>query len=170
MRDKVSIARVAQLHPAVSLDVPLIIDEVEAGWPEWIAVRVVQGLRTFDEQQKLYDQGRITPGKIVTNAMPGSSFHQYGLAIDYALLYDKDKNGKFEELSWNVTKDADADKIADWAEVSRIFIKQGWEWGGNWRTFKDLPHVQKSFGYTWKQLLEKYRAKEFIEGTQYVKL
>lgn len=111
--------------------------------------RIVQGYRTFYQQQQLYDQGRTKPGKIVTNAKPGSSFHNYGLAIDFCLIID----GK--EASWNTEKDFDEDKHADWVEVVAIFENGGWEWGGSWRTFKDLPHLQKTFGYKWQTLLQR---------------
>lgn len=170
MRDRISISRVKLLHPAISAEVESIIDEIETGLPEWIAVRIVQGLRTFKEQDALYQQGRTTPGKIITNAHAGSSYHNYGLAIDFAVLYDKDKNGQYEELSWSLVKDGDVDGIPDWTEIAGAFIKHGYGWGGLWRTFKDNPHVEKAFGYTWRQLLIKYNNKDFIPGTKYVRL
>ncbi len=37
---------------------------------EGIEIRVVQGLRTHDEQAALYAQGRTAPGSIVTDAKP----------------------------------------------------------------------------------------------------
>jgi peptidoglycan L-alanyl-D-glutamate endopeptidase CwlK len=27
-----------------------------------------------------------------------------------------------------------------------VFKKYGWEWGGDWTSFKDYPHFQKTFG------------------------
>ena len=49
-------------------------------------------------------------------------------------------------------KDFDKDGQADWMEVVKIFEKYGWFWGGNFRTFKDYPHFEKTFGLTTKQL------------------
>src|ERR1019366_5531638 len=49
-----------------------------------IDIRVTQGLRTYAEQDALYAQGRTTPGRIVTNAKGGYSYHCFGLAIDCA--------------------------------------------------------------------------------------
>lgn len=43
---------------------------------------ITQGLRTISEQNALYAQGRTKPGKIVTNAVGGNSWHNYGLAVD----------------------------------------------------------------------------------------
>lgn len=40
------------------------------------------GYRSPAEQAKLYFQGRTVPGKIVTDARPGLSAHQYGIAVD----------------------------------------------------------------------------------------
>lgn len=168
MRDKISLQRAQQLHPAVREEVVALITEVEKGFPANIAVRIVQGLRTIDEQNALYAQGRTKPGSIVTNARGGSSYHNYGLAIDFAILIDKDGNGTYDELSWDIKKDNDKDGIADWLEVVKIFEAAGWEWGGRWSSIKDYPHVQKTFGHKWQDLLAKYNSKDFIPGNTYV--
>lgn len=153
MRDSISIARAKLLHPAIRDEVPKIIGEVEAELPINMAVRIVQGLRTFAEQDALYQQGRTTKGPRVTNAKPGSSYHQYGLAIDFAILLDKDDNGIYDELSWSITDDKDKDKKADWFEVIDVFKKYGYESGSQWRTFPDYPHIQKTFNHHWRDLL-----------------
>jgi peptidoglycan LD-endopeptidase CwlK len=170
MRDKVSIDRVAKLHPKIRDEVKTLIDKAEAGFPPNIAIRIVQGLRTFAEQEALYQQGRTKPGKKVTNAKPGSSFHQYGLAVDFCLLYDKDGNGSFETVSWDVAKDFDKNGLPDWKEVVKVFEEAGYVWGGRWATIVDAPHIQKTFGYTWRQLLAKHNAKDFVETVEYVKI
>ena len=51
---------------------------------------VVNGLRTYQEQHRLYLQGRKTPGSVVTNADSGESYHNFGLAFDFAVV----KNGR----------------------------------------------------------------------------
>ena len=51
------------------------------------------GMRTFQEQAKLYFQGRTTPGKIVTNAKAGYSCHNYGIAVDVVRDADMAKAG-----------------------------------------------------------------------------
>lgn len=170
MRDNISEQRIARLHPLVRGECQHLIEDVEAGFPKGMAIRVVQGLRTIQEQNALYAQGRTTPGKIVTNAKGGSSFHNYGLAIDYAILLDKNGDGYYDELSWDIKKDNDKDGTADWLEVVKVFEAAGWEWGGKWSSIKDYPHLQKTFGYSWRQLFEKVNKKDFIDGTQYVKL
>jgi len=170
MRDNVSVERIKYLHPYVRDEAASLITKVEEGLPNYLAVRIVQGLRTIDEQNALYAQGRTKPGSIVTNAKGGSSFHNYGLAIDFAILVDKDGNGTYEELSWDIKKDNDKDGVADWLEAVKIFEAAGWEWGGRWASIKDYPHVQKTFGYKWQELFDKYNKKQFIEGTTYLLL
>ena len=73
------------------------------------------------------------------------------------MLIDKDGNGTFETASWDTKADLDKDNLSDWLEVVNVFKKYGWEWGGDWR-FKDLPHFQKTFGYSWQKLLELHKA------------
>lgn len=179
MRDIQSVARVAALHPAIRNDVIAAIDAAEANLPKWIAIRVVQGLRTWDQQAALFALGRSVKnpdgatakkplGNIVTNARAGQSLHNYGLAIDFAILIDKDRNGTYEEISWNMVTDYDKDGIMDWQEVVNAFIAKGFEWGGSWRTFKDYPHCQKTFGQTWQSLSVLYQQKKFIKDCMYV--
>ncbi len=169
MRDSISLQRCNKLHPNVRAEAIARIKKAEEGFPSSIMIRVVQGLRTIAEQDALYAQGRNGDKRQkVTNARGGSSYHNYGLAIDFAIMYDKNGDGKFEELSWDTAKDFDKDGFIDWQEVVTSFEAAGWSWGGKFRTFKDLPHVQKSFGYSPSQLLAKVKAKQFITGTNYV--
>lgn len=163
MRDKISIDRVAKLHPKIRDEVRQLIEAAEAKFPPSIAVRVVQGLRTFAEQDALYAQGRTKPGNRVTNSKAGQSYHNFGLAIDFAILYDKDGNGTYETLSWDVMKDFDKDGVADWMEVVDVFEEAGYTWGGRFVSIKDNPHFEKHFGIHWKELLRRYNAKDFME-------
>lgn len=165
MRDKITLERCNKLHPKIRQEVIDLITLAESKFPTDMAIRVVQGLRTFAEQDALYKQRPK-----VTNAKGGQSLHNYGLAIDFAILHDKDKNGAYEELSWNIALDYDKDGKIDWQEVVSTFEAAGYEWGGKWRTFKDYPHIQKAFGYSWSKLLDKHNAKQFIPGTTYVSI
>lgn len=170
MRHKKSEERVLLLHPKVRNEVKALIDAIELGLPKHLAIAVPQGLRTIDEQNALYTQGRTKPGPIVTNAKGGSSYHNYGLAFDFCIVIDTDGNGVYDLTSWDIKKDNDKDGIADWLEVVKIFETAGWEWGGKWSSIKDYPHLQKTFGYKWQTLLQMYKDKKFIENTKYVKI
>lgn len=144
--DKPSMDRILKLHPLLRKEAVKILSEAQEALTGRASLRITFTLRTFAEQQAIYNQGRTKPGKIVTNAKPGQSIHNYGLAIDIVLIID----GK--EASWDTKKDWDNDKQSDWMEVVRIFKKYGWTWGGDWRSFKDMPHFEKTFGKTWREL------------------
>jgi peptidoglycan L-alanyl-D-glutamate endopeptidase CwlK len=133
------------LHPKLRDEALELYDEIVASLTGSAICRFAYTLRTFAEQDALFAQGRSKPGKRVTNARGGQSYHNYGLAIDIVLILDKDKNGTFETAAWDVKSDFDGDKKADWMEVVQIFKRYGFEWGGDWK-FLDLPHFQKSFG------------------------
>lgn len=151
--DKVTLDRIELIHPKLRDEVKAIYTEICAALSGKAMCRFAYTLRTFAEQDALYAQGRTTPGKIVTNAKGGQSFHNYGLAVDIVLVVDKDGNGSFETASWDTSSDFDGDGKSDWQEVVTIFKRHGWVWGGDWK-FSDKPHFEKSLGYSISQLQE----------------
>ena len=156
--DPKTIERIALLHPKVVSEVYLIYLEIcDSVASKHVRIRFSDTLRTFSKQDELYEQGRTKPGSIITWVKGGGSFHNYGLAIDIVLLLDKDKNGTFESVSWDTNLDTDKDQIADWKECVKIFEHYGWRWGliNSKGERYDLPHFQKSFGFTTKELNNK---------------
>lgn len=143
MSDKISISRIAKIHPKLRTDCSDVLIEIQK---RGIDIRITQGLRTIAEQDALYAQGRTTPGKKVTNAKGGSSMHNYGLAVDFCLLH---KDGT---ISWSMTEDLDKDGKKDWMEVVEVFKAHGWTWGGDFKSILDTPHFEKGFGYTLEQI------------------
>lgn len=141
--DSVSIKRITTLHPKIISEIGDILVECEKAG---VGIRITSAFRTAKEQNDLYAIGRTLPGKIVTNAKAWQSFHNYGLAVDIC-LYHKDGS-----ISYSLNEDLDQDGILDWMEVVKIFKAHGFEWAGDWITFKETPHFQKSFGYTWEKL------------------
>ena len=91
-----------------------------------ITIKVISGLRTYEEQNDLYAQGRTRPGRIVTNARGGYSNHNFGIAFDIGVF----EGSKYIEES---TK---------YKGVGALGIDLGLEWGGNWKTIQDEPHFQ----------------------------
>lgn len=165
MVDKVSRERIEKLHPKIKDEVMNLVDRINTCILQGSAkVRISQGLRTIAEQDALFAQGRTKPGKKVTNAKGGQSIHNYGLAVDIVLII----NGK--TASWDTKADFDKDGQADWMEVVHIFKQAGYTWGGDWRTFKDMPHFEKTFGLSLKQIQDKQAKKDFISGTQFIKI
>jgi len=96
-----------------------------------IGVKMTCGYRSAAEQNRLYAQGRTAPGRIVTNARGGYSWHNYGLAADYAFA----AGGR---ITWD----------GPWNVFGRIARECGLEWGGGWKKLPDRPHVQWRKGRT----------------------
>jgi peptidoglycan L-alanyl-D-glutamate endopeptidase CwlK len=105
-----------------------------------IKVSIYCTYRSLEEQAVEYAKGRTAPGKKVTNARPGMSWHNYRLAFDCVPLV----NGKAE---WN-------DKEL-WTTVGEIGEAIGLEWGGRF-TAVDCPHFQLTKGKTIQQMRELY--------------
>ena len=153
-----SLAKLQQLHPALRDVAIAAYNEAVAATPTGVHPVIDQTLRSFEESDKLYQQGRTTPGPIVSNAKAGQSWHNYGLALDFHLQV----NGKDV---WPNHPEQDA----DWMTVVNIFKKHGFNWGGEFPgTFKDYPHLENKLGHTLAQLEEAYAAKKFIPGTEYI--
>lgn len=96
-----------------------------------IDVIITSTLRSMADQAALYAQGRTTPGKIVTNAKAGQSWHNYGLAFDFCPMV----NGK---PAWSDTK--------LFTRCGEIAESVGLEWAGRWKSFKELAHAQFTDG------------------------
>ena len=154
--------KIELLHPVIRNEARILYEEANRRLTGRAKMLIVSTLRTFEEQDELYAIGRTKAGRKVTNAKGGQSIHNYGLAIDFALLID----GK--TASWEDLKDFDGDKKADWLEVVEVFEKAGWEWGGRWKGFIDKPHLQKSFGNDWRTLLKRTQEGKMKDG--YVRL
>ncbi|WP_020616134.1 M15 family metallopeptidase [Paenibacillus daejeonensis] len=137
---------IAGLLPVVQEAAKRLVDR---SYGRGVPIVITQGLRTIAEQDALYAQGRTAPGPIVTNARGGYSNHNYGVALDFALLLPDGRN-----VSWDMKRDGDGDGQADWMEVVEEAKRLGFSWGGDWVSFKDYPHLEMTFGLTTAQ----YRA------------
>lgn len=162
--DKISIERIEKLHPAIRNKVKDTYLNTNMKLPNGIRLRISQGLRTVAEQDALYAQGRTTKGKIVTQAKGGTSWHNWGLAVDIVILYDLDGNGSFETASWDENK--------HWMMVVSEFKKAGFAWGGDFRTFKDSPHFEMTFGLSTSIALSRFKAGDVIvdSGMKYINI
>jgi peptidoglycan LD-endopeptidase CwlK len=98
-----------------------------------IPARVISGTRTYAEQNALYRQGRFgDPGRRVTLARGGQSNHNFGLAWDIGIF----RNGSYLGES------------PLYRRAAEVGLVPPLEWGGQWRTFVDLPHYQLRTGNT----------------------
>tara|TARA_R110002126_G_scaffold52090_8_gene142040 strand:- start:1635 stop:2096 length:462 start_codon:yes stop_codon:yes gene_type:complete len=107
--------------------------------------RAICGTRDWDEQARLYAQGRTAPGKIVTKAPPGNSFHNFGLAIDCGVF----RGGKY--------LDDDEPKTADkfHREAAKLAKAHNLRWGGDFRTIYDAPHYEYNTPFSLTELRNK---------------
>lgn len=150
--DQITVDRIKTMHPELRDE--LLYQYAYANenlLPKGVRLRFAYTLRTNAEQDALYAIGRTKQGRIITNAKGGQSMHNYGLAFDIVILKDLDNNGTFETASYDLDK--------HWMSVTSYLKSQGWEWGGDWKSFKDAPHFQKAFGFTTKQLSLKEKDK-----------
>lgn len=123
------------VHPVVAEKTRELIKKA---YDEGIGIAIVQGFRSFAEQDALYAKGRTIKGVAkVTNAKGGQSIHNYGLAVDFCIFDEK------KQPDWTVNK--------DWKRVVEIAEGLGFESGIHWK-FYDAPHLQMTFGLTLKQL------------------
>lgn len=111
---------------------------LEAAKKNGIDLLVTSTYRDNASQNALYAQGRTTPGKIVTNAKAGQSWHNYKCAVDVVPIVA----GK---PRWDVKDEV-------WQQVGKLGKAAGLEWAGDWKRFKEYPHFQYTGGLTLAQL------------------
>ena len=114
-----------------------------------ITIRLISGLRSYEEQEALYAKGRrgIDGEARVTNARGGYSNHNFGIAFDI---------GVFEGTRYLT----DSPK---YKAVGPMGTDLGLEWGGNWKTIVDQPHYQLrptwAAGMAERDMLAEFRAR-----------
>lgn len=122
---------------------------------------VTSGVRTYEEQAKIYAIGRTTDangkpikegdkayGKFRTKARPGTSPHNFGVAVDWC----RDANDDFSDGLQPDYTDEKYFVLAE--EARRLQLEAGFYWN-----FKDTPHIQlpiKAKGLTWGKLDQAY--------------
>ena len=157
--DLITIQRIKQAHPEMRKE---LLEHYKAAnnlLGKYERLRFSYVYRSPKLQDQLFKQRPK-----VTNAMGWQSIHNYGLAFDICLLIDKDKNGTFETLTYDMISDFDLDKTPDWSEITKFFLSKGYTNGfiSNGEKW-DFPHFQKDFGYNWKSLKQLVDKKITIE-------
>jgi len=160
MNDPISQGRVALLHPKFRQAAEDFINDIEAA--TGLTFRIVQGLRTFAEQDAIYAEGRtvkgpnVRPGHplgdTVTKSPAGASYHNYGLAIDIVPLIGGKPEWKYDFLSLK----PHADKYG---------ITMGYFFPA-----RDADHFENKYGHNWRDLLDLHEKKNFIPGTTFVNI
>jgi peptidoglycan L-alanyl-D-glutamate endopeptidase CwlK len=153
MIEQVSLDRINTLHPKIREEVKGLYVKAFNKLPAGFSLRITEAYRSFAYQSELYAKGRTKEGKVVTKAQAGQSYHNYGLAFDFCLIKDS-------KPYWTVDE--------NWQLVVDVFVAAGYTWGGKFKSIKDYPHFEKTFGYDWRGLLALYNKKKFIAGTEYL--
>lgn len=143
--DKISWERSLTLHPVIRNEVQSLL---QALIKEEIYIRLTRTLRSFEEQNQLYEKGRKTKGSIVTNARAGESWHNYGLAFDICALLPDLKSVLWD---WEYKNPHNLTPYPDLTYATHLFKQSNYEWGGDWKTFIDKPHFQYPHGLTLEQ-------------------
>jgi peptidoglycan L-alanyl-D-glutamate endopeptidase CwlK len=133
--DAISETRLAAVHSLLKSKIEELWGQMRA---KQIDFRITQGLRTVAEQAALYAKGRnaageiVSPGEVVTHAKPGASWHQFGLAVDFAPI----SNGAPD---WDLSH-------PEWITIRDAGEKLGLVSGSRWlpKSLTDWPHFQLS--------------------------
>lgn len=119
---------IKDLHPKVAARCKQFIDLCKK---QNIDILITSTYRDAESQNALYAQGRTAPGKKVTNAKGGQSFHNWKVAFDFCPIV----NGK---PNWT--------DVALYTKCGEIAESVGLEWAGRWKNFKELAHCQFTGG------------------------
>lgn len=125
--DAISEARLGEVYPRLAEAIRRMADMFAEEFPD-NSLRVTQGLRTWAQQAALYAQGRMSAGPIVTDAKPGYSWHNFGLAVDLVPM-------GISGPDWNT-------QHPQWVKLISLAPTVGLFSGAQFRTFKDMPHFQ----------------------------
>lgn len=153
--DKITLDRIDLLHPKIREEVrDIYLNKILPALSGRATCRFAYTLRTFKEQDDLYAQGRTklydSAGHrlgVISNSKSGQSYHNFGLALDIMLIVDN------KTASWYTVTDFDKDGNSDWMEVINIFKAAGYTSGLDFKSFKDAPHLEKTFGLGWRDCL-----------------
>lgn len=118
------------LHPKVAALAQQFIARCKA---KGIDILITSTYRDSESQNALYAQGRTKPGRVVTNAKAGESWHNWRCAFDFVPI----TNGKAQ---WEDT--------ATFERCGKIAESLGLEWAGRWTRFRELAHCQYTGGLT----------------------
>ena len=137
-------------HPRLQELAAKLVEECQE---QGLKIKIGETLRTVEEQEALYAQGRTKPGNIVTNAR-GTSYssqHQWGIAFDF---YRNDGQGAYNESG------------DFFGRVGAIGKSLGLGWGGDWKSIVDKPHLYlPDWGSTTYQLRAEYKTPDNFMAT-----
>ena len=111
-------------------------------YKQGINAQISESIRTAERQLELYNSGNSKAKEVY------QSMHFYGLACDIFVnnsgKYDLSQNPKI----WQICQDLKLD-----AECGMV-------WGGNFKSTKDEPHFELSWGKSWKFFYQEWKKKQ----------
>jgi len=152
----------AELLPTVRRMLAQFLDECRV---RGLDIIVTSTFRDQEAQAELYARGRTKPGRIVTNAAPGWSWHNWRCAFDVVPLrrgkpvWGTAGNGIDDDPT-----DDDADDLEIWERVGQVGEFVGLEWAGRWTRFREFPHFQHTFGRTIQDVNRGIGLPETVDG------
>jgi peptidoglycan L-alanyl-D-glutamate endopeptidase CwlK len=112
------------VNPELAKACRFIIDGVRN---DGYSIVVAEGYRSPEQQHIYFEQGRTTPGAIITNADWDAGKHTHGQAVDFDFVID------------GVQSNADGNP---WSLIGKYAHQAGLIWGGDWSSIKDYRHVE----------------------------
>ena len=113
------------------------------------------GLRTFEQQDTLYAQGRSVPGAVVTDARGGESAHNYGCASDWTFF----ENGNPVWLPIN---------DPHWKTYEAACEKAKARWGGTFPK-PDYFHNELPIEVRWPKVFEAFQSGSWESADQVIR-
>jgi hypothetical protein len=108
-------------------------------YKQGINAQISESIRTAERQLELYNSGNSKAKEVY------QSMHFYGLACDIFVnnsgKYDLSQNPKI----WQICQDLKLD------------TEYGMVWGGNFKSIKDQPHFELSWGKSWREFYKLYQ-------------
>ncbi len=130
--------KIKELHPVFAVKVARFIKEIEKNGG---VVKITSGFRSYEKQSQLYNSGQ-------TPAPPGSSFHNFGQAIDI-----------------NVNNLVQASSVENWQPIADLGKnKYGFRWGGDFVNNWDKIHFDNGNRYKIEQLQNLYNNNDLVNN------
>jgi len=134
------------VYPELKDSVLKVLDDLKDKIP---GIAVFESLRMAKRQDYLYSLGRELPGNIVTEAKGWESWHQYGLAVDFAVLKDKQWSWDFDTRLLRYSLRSHNLETISW-EASHAQLTRGL----SIKEAKEI-HLTKSFTGVWAKVEER---------------
>ena len=119
----ISMQRISTLDSSL---IPSAMRVFEKCYKNKVPIYIVWGTRNNEQQELLYRCGRTIPGIVQTTRRAGYSAHNYGLALDFCLLFNT------EILSWEEVYPRWYWR-QKWLRAVMYFEEEGWtsKWRGS---------------------------------------